>query len=67
MRIFTYSTFTLALLTIIYPRWLELVGVDPDGGNGAVETALVVVCVIVCVLLIVREILRLARRHEASG
>ena len=33
---------TLALLTLVWPDWLELLlHVDPDGGNGTVEWAIV--------------------------
>ena len=32
----------LAILTAVVPDWLELFGLEPDGGNGTVELALVV-------------------------
>jgi len=35
----------VAVLTVVWPDWIEgLFGVDPDGGSGAVEAAIVVVC-----------------------
>jgi hypothetical protein len=35
-------TCVVAVLTMLLPRWIEVVfGVDPDGGSGAVEWAVV--------------------------
>jgi hypothetical protein len=37
----TIASSCLAVLTLLVPTWIErLFGVDPDGGNGAVEVAL---------------------------
>lgn len=33
----------LATLTLLAPHWLELLGFDPDGGDGAFEVALTLV------------------------
>lgn len=39
------ATTFLALLTLIWPDWIEGVfGVDPDHGNGSLEWAIVAVC-----------------------
>lgn len=41
----------LAILTIVYPRWIEATtGIDPDAGSGLVEVALVVGLVVVAIL-----------------
>ena len=44
---------TLAvLLTLAWPEWIEEVfGVDPDGGNGALEWAIVAVALILTLVL----------------
>ena len=39
----------LAVLTALVPDWIEAVfGVDPDGGNGAVETDVVITLAVLC-------------------
>lgn len=36
----------LAVLTLLWPNWIELVlGVEPDGGDGSLERVLVGLCV----------------------
>ena len=45
-------TFVLAVLTIVMPNWIEHVfGVDPDGGNGLLEVAIVAACALATVIL----------------
>jgi hypothetical protein len=45
-------TFVLAVLTIVMPNWIEQVlGVDPDGGDGLLEVAIVAVCALATVVL----------------
>jgi len=45
-------TFTLAVLTVVVPAWIEVTfGVDPDGGNGAVEVLIAVAFGVVTVAL----------------
>jgi len=40
----------LFVVTLVWPDWLELVlHVDPDGGNGAVEWAIVALCAAIAV------------------
>lgn len=34
----------LALLTALDARWLETLGLDPDGGSGSAEHGLVLLC-----------------------
>lgn len=41
---FAVSAAALCVLALVWPTWIEVVfGVDPDGGNGAFEWALVAV------------------------
>lgn len=55
----------LALLTLIWPDWIELVfGFDPDHHSGSLEWAIVAVC---CAVTIVSAVLaRLEWRRAAS-
>lgn len=57
----------LAALTVISPEWIEaILGVDPDGGNGIAEWAVVGICGLVavtCSLLARVE----WRRRQAAG
>jgi hypothetical protein len=42
----------LSLVTVITPRWIELLfGVDPDGGSGAIEWAFVASALLASVTL----------------
>lgn len=44
----------LLLVTLVWPDWLELVlHIDPDGGNGAVEWAIVAVFAVAAILFLV--------------
>jgi hypothetical protein len=60
----------LAVVTIIWPTWIEtLFGVEPDAGTGAAEWWIVVVLVLAAVLsgLLARRDYRAARRLGAEG
>ena len=41
----------LAALTAAYPRWLELLGLDPDHGSGLVEALITGGCVLAVIAL----------------
>ena len=52
----------LSVLTLVWPEWIEGVfGVDPDGGSGAVEAAIVVVLALVAGMLWLHRRVRLRR------
>jgi hypothetical protein len=58
------------ILTAVWPDWIEdVLGFDPDGGNGSVEwlivAGLAVVTLVVAVLA--RRDLRALRHHTATG
>ncbi|MFI5706622.1 hypothetical protein [Kribbella sp. NPDC051620] len=56
---FSVAALVLAVVTLISREWIELLtGWDPDGGNGAVEWAIVVV------LSVAALCFGLAARHE---
>jgi hypothetical protein len=60
----------LFVATLTWPDWLELVlHVDPDGGNGAVEWAVLAVFAVVCVicLFLARAEWLSARVHAPFG
>ncbi len=60
-------TAVLCLLTLVWPAWIEAVsGVDPDGGNGALEWALVAVFAFASVTLGVLARAEWARRAEVA-
>jgi hypothetical protein len=60
-------TAALCLLTLIRPSWIELVfGVDPDGGNGALEWAIVAVLASASVTLGVLARVEWVRRAEVG-
>ena len=57
----------LAVLTLAAHDWIEVVfGVDPDGGNGLVETAIVVTLFVICAAL-AADAFRLRRLGRASA
>jgi hypothetical protein len=52
----------LLILTVAVPEWIELIfGVDPDGGNGSLEIAILSACLIITIVA------SLAARREWSG
>lgn len=60
----------LAVLTSISREWIEIVfGVEPDGGNGALEWAIVVVTAVTAIVCLgyARLEWRRARVGEVSG
>lgn len=62
LTLMSLAAVLLALLTLIFPHWLEAVGVDPDGGNGSAE---VIVALVVLVAAAVSLVLRLW--HPRAG
>lgn len=61
---------TLAVVTLIWPTWIEsLFGVTPDAGSGEAEWWVVVVFAVVAVAsaLLARRDYRSARRLAAEG
>ena len=60
----------LALVTFIWPTWIEsLFGVEPDGGSGAAEWWIVVVLALAAVILglFARRDYVVARRLRSEG
>jgi len=60
----------LAIVTLIWPTWIEtLFGVEPDGGSGEAEWLVVVVLALVAVTsgLLARREYRAARRLPPEG
>jgi hypothetical protein len=52
----------LAIITIAWPHWIELVfGVDPDQGDGTIEWLIVVVSIVSAVVLALTS--RLLNQH----
>jgi hypothetical protein len=47
------AVLTLAGITAVHPAWLELLGIDPDHGNGTFELLIVLVCVLTVISLAV--------------
>jgi hypothetical protein len=63
-------TSALLIITTAWPDWIERVfGVDPDGGNGAVEWAVVVVLATstLALSLMARSEWRRARTHGSTA
>jgi hypothetical protein len=42
------TTGTLAVLTAIWHEWIEVLGLDPDRGDGSAEWAVVTALVVTC-------------------
>jgi hypothetical protein len=61
MKTLKTLTLILAAATAIHPAWLELLGIDPDHGNGSVETLLTIACVLI-VITLSTSIIRAGRR-----
>lgn len=60
----------LLLLTLVFPDWIELFfGVDPDGGNGSVEWAIVGVLALTTIVFaaLARAEWRRAAAHEMQS
>ena len=57
-------TTCLALLTLVWPDWIEGVfGFDPDHGNGSFEWGIVAVC---CAVTIVSAVMARREWHRAA-
>lgn len=68
--VFGVLTSALLIITTAWPDWIERVfGVDPDGGNGALEWALVVglAACTVALSLMARSEWRRARTHGSAA
>lgn len=62
-------TLSLAVITLVWQNWIELVfRVDPDHGNGSFERWVVVVAAALCVasVLLARREWRIARPRVAA-
>jgi hypothetical protein len=60
------STCCLALLTLVWPDWIELVfGVDPDHGSGRLEWAAVAALAVAAVAASVATRVERRRSHAA--
>lgn len=56
------SMFALAaLVTAVFPRWIEALGLEPDGGDGSAEWGVVALLAVAAVITAA-----LSRRHYAS-
>jgi hypothetical protein len=58
------------ILTAVWPRWIEdLLGFDPDGGNGTTEWAIVSVLAVISIAVagFARRDLRVVRRRASIG
>ena len=58
------------VVTAIFPEWIELFGLEPDGGDGSAEWAIVVVLGIATALTALwsrRDYLRVQRPLSAGG
>jgi len=61
---------TATIATAVWPTWIEdLLGFDPDGGNGQAERWIVVVLAVITVAaaVLARRDLRLVRRRASIG
>jgi len=59
---------TLLVLTAAWPDWIEeVVGIDPDGGNGSLEWAIVVVLAICALSMPLLARAEWRRAGEASS
>lgn len=52
--IFGLIVLAVAAITAVFPRWLELAGVDADGGGGQAELVIVITLVLLAVGLFAR-------------
>jgi hypothetical protein len=61
-------TAAMALLTIVWPDWIEMIfRVDPDGGNGVLEWGLVGVSAFASLMFGLRARADLVARAELAG
>ena len=61
-------TAAIALLTIVWPDWIEVIfGVDPDGGNGALEWGFVGLSAFASLMFGLRARADLIDRAEVAG
>jgi hypothetical protein len=62
------TTVILAVVTLVWPQWIEAVfGVDPDGGSGAAEVAVVGVLAIITLVLAGAAGLEWRRARPVTG
>jgi hypothetical protein len=56
------------VVTLVWPDWLELIlHIDPDGGNGSVEWAVVALCALVALVSFVIARIDLRRVPAITG
>jgi uncharacterized membrane protein len=61
---------TATIVTAVWPRWIEdVLGFDPDGGNGTTEWAIVAVLAVITIAAaaLTRRDLRVVRRRASIG
>lgn len=56
--VFEFAAACVAVATLIYPRWIELAGFDPDAGNGSVERVVAIALLALALVTMVSRAVR---------